>query len=475
MKQSLKRLSPSTMKRKKINPVRLLPLVSAVLLPVSLLAGNKQKPNVIFILADDLGSADLGCYGNKIIRTPVIDGLASEGVRFSQAYAGASVSSPSRCALMTGLHTGHSRIRGNMCRTGGLRGDREGVGSVLRTNLQPRDSTIANILTNNGYATCLVNKWHLDGFDPAATPLDRGFQEFYGWLIAEPRSHNFYPTKRFRNREEYTITENLDGKQGDHNTDRSTREALDFIRRKKDEPFFLYLAYNAPHVPLDAKSLELYKDSGLPQPDQAYASMISHMDASIGLVLDELKKQGIDDRTIVIFASDNGGAAAANVRELKLNGDLRGWKGDLYEGGIRVPLIVRMPDRRNAGQTSDFPCYFPDMMPTLVALTGSVTGLASDGTNLVPEIDHPNCLISGQRYLYWEQFPREGISQAVRSGDWKLIRQNIGEPFELYNLKTDFAETTNLASRYPELVKKLAAYLDEAHVESENWPVIVQK
>lgn len=434
-------------------------------------AQNVDKPNVIFILADDLGYGDLPRYGNDIIKTPNIDALSDVGITFTDCYAGASVSSPSRGTLMTGLHTGHSRIRGNMCRVGGIEGEREGMGTVRRINLLPQDSTIANVLSNNGYSTCLVNKWHLDGFDPTAGPLDRGFDEFYGWLIHEPDSHNFYPTVRFRNRERYIIEENLNDKRLDHNTDRATNEAIDYIQRHKDEPFFLYLAYNAPHVPLHAKDWGVYADMDMTDNDKSYAALVTHMDAAIGRVIDELKKQGLYEDAIIIFASDNGGAKAAQTEKLKLNGNLRGWKGDLYEGGIRVPLIVKLPKEENAGEKSEFPCYFPDMMPTLVSLTNSHTTLKVDGVSLLPELKRVRSMDTESRYLYWEQYPRKGVSQAVRWGDWKLIRANQDEDFELYNLKDDLEESINLVDMHPEMVEQLSEYMDEAHTESEYWPI----
>lgn len=459
------------MKKRVYKVTNFLSVVFGFSIPVSVLAADSQKPNVVFILADDLGYGDLGCYGNKIIKTPNIDNLAKEGVSFTDCYAGASVSSPSRGCLMTGLHTGHSRIRGNMCRVGGIVGEREGIGTVMRTNLQPQDSTVANVLSNNGYVTCLVNKWHLDGFNPEAGPLDRGFDEFYGWLIREPNSHNYYPYIRYRNREEYIIEDNLNDKRIDHNTDRATKEALDFIRRQKDNQFFLYLAYNSPHVPLDAKAWGEYANMDLSDNDKSYAALITHMDECIGVVLAELKKQGLDDNTIVIFASDNGGAKAAQTEKLDLNGNLRGWKGELYEGGIRVPMIIRMPDRISAGKTSSYPCYFPDVLPTFVEMTKSYTTLPTDGVSILPEIISPNTMDNESRYLYWEQYPKEGISQAVRWGDWKLIRQNVNREFELYNLKADIEEANNIASQHPEIVRRLGGYIIDAHVKSENWPV----
>lgn len=483
----------------------------ATLLPVASQAAKPaEKPNILFILADDLGYGDLTCYGNQVIETPVIDKLSSEGMHFTNAYAGASVSSPSRCCLMTGLHSGHARIRGNMCKVGGLQGEREGMpGLVRRTNLQPEDVTIADVLRNQGYRTCLVNKWHLDGFDSTATPLDRGFDEFYGWLIAEPNSHNYYPSVRWRNREKYTIDANTDGQHGDHNTDRATDEAISFIERMaagvtpegcKDavakvvgtpkQPFFLYLAYNAPHVPLDAKDRKLYEHSGLPEPDQSYAALVSHMDENIGRVLETLEKLGLDKNTIVVFASDNGGATAAEVKELKLNGNLRGFKGELWEGGIRVPMMVRWPGHIKPGTSSAEPCYFPDFFPTFAKLAGvtdleeSVRGYlrqkmetdyfaptkesVTDGVDLMPALQGKKL---PKRLLYWEQFPKTGLSQAVRFGRWKAIRMNLDKPWLLYDLKTDPGETTDVAALHPKVVTSIDAWAKTARRESANWPV----
>jgi arylsulfatase A-like enzyme len=472
-------------------PVFLASLAS--LLPISAQAAKPvEQPNILFILADDLGYGDLACYGNKVIQTPVIDQLCSEGMHFTNSYAGASVSSSSRCCLMTGLNTGHGRIRGNTCKVGGLQGEREGVpGLVRRTNLQKEDVTIAELLQNQGYRTCLVNKWHLDGFDSTATPMDRGFDEFYGWLIPEPKSQNYYPSVRWRNREKFTIEANLDGQHGDHNTDRSTDEAISFLERTaQKQPFFLYLAYNAPHVPLDAKDRTLYLNSGLPEVDQSYAALVSHMDASIGRVLQKLHALGLDKNTLVVFASDNGGATAAEVKELKLNGNLRGFKGELWEGGIRVPLMVRWPGHIKPKTVSNQPCYFPDFFPTFAKLAGvtnleeSVRGLlrqkmetdyfaptkesVTDGVDLMPALQGkklPN------RWLYWEQFPKTGLSQAVRFGNWKAVRMDLKQPWMLFNLKTDPAETSDVAAKNPKVIAAVNVYIATARRDSECWPV----
>lgn len=430
---------------------------------------GSSRPNIIFILADDLGAADVGAYGSEYIQTPNIDRLASEGLSFTQAYAGASVSSPSRCTFLTGLHTGHGRIRSNFALQGGVEG-KKGSAVIRRPNLLPQDSTIANVLSNNGYHTVLVNKWHVDGFDTSAHPLNRGFQEFYGWLVPEHRSHNYYPEIRYRNREEYVVAENLDSKRAFHSTDIATNEAVEFIERKKDKPFFLFLTYNAPHTPLHAKSQDVYKDVDLPDKDKAYAALVTHLDEAIGRVLNAVKQAGIEDETVIIFASDNGGSTEAQLEKIRQNGTLRGYKGQLYEGGLRVPLIIKTGDKKMAGKKSDFPTYFPDLFATLVDLTGAHTSLKTDGVSLLAEIKSPNSLNPSQRSLYWEQYSKHGLAQAIRQGEWKLIKQNVRAEYELYNLRNDPSETTNLAVQYSDLTNALAAELKEAHTESEWWP-----
>lgn len=431
---------------------------------------GSSRPNIIFILADDLGAADVGAYGSEHIRTPNIDRLAAEGISFTQAYAGASVSSPSRCTFLTGLHAGHGRIRSNFALQGGVEG-KKGSAVIRRPNLLPQDSTIANVLSNNGYHTILVNKWHVDGFDTAAHPLSRGFREFYGWLVPEHRSHSYYPEIRYRNREEYVVSENLDNRRALHSTDIATGEAVELIRRKKDKPFFLFLTYNAPHTPLHAKSQDAYKDVDLPEKDKAYAALVTHLDEAIGRVLDEVKQAGIEDETVVIFASDNGGSTEAQLEKIRQNGALRGYKGQLYEGGLRVPLIIKTGGKKIAGKKSEFPTYFPDLFATLVDLAGAHTSLKTDGVSLLPELKSPNSLSASQRSLYWEQYPKHGLAQAVRRGEWKLIKHSVRAEYELYNLKNDPSETTNLANQYAGVVDALAAELKEAHTESEWWPV----
>lgn len=427
------------------------------------------KPNIVLIVADDLGYGDLGSYGSQIIKTPHLDRLAAQGIRFTDAYAGASVCSPSRGTLLTGKHTGHARIRGNMTRQGGVEGFKDGV-AIRRPSLLATDSTFASRLQKNGYRTYLVNKWHVEGFDESAHPQKRGFDEFVGWLVKEPKSHNHYPEIRFKGYKPYAVAENKGGKHGKHATDMTTEEALAILQRKHDQPFLLMVTYNAPHVPLDAKSTALYDSLNLSAQDKSYAALVSHLDEGVGSILQTIEATGIADETVVIFISDNGGSREAQLVQIKQNAPLRGMKTDLYEGGIRVPLLVRYGSGA-AAATSSFPTYFPDLYATILGIGGVANATETDGISLLPEILTPNSQNRESRYLYWEQYPKKGIQQAVRWGDWKLISPGNDAAVELYNLRNDISETTNLAEQHPDITKKLQSFLQQAHVPSDWWPL----
>ena len=264
-----------------------------------LVTDGGDKPNIIFILADDMGYCDLSCYGNKYIETPNIDRLAATGTAFTQCYAGSGISSPSRCALMTGKNTGNTTIRDNFCIAGGIEG-LKGTKTIRRMHLQPNDTTIATVLGAAGYRTCLVNKWHLDGFNPEATPLNRGFDEFYGWLISTAYSNDpyYYPYWRFNNEKLENVKENEGDKHIKHNTDLSTEDAIKFINRNKNNPFFLYLAYDAPHEPYNIDETTWYDDEAWDMNTKRYASLITHMDRAIGRLLAELDRLGLRENTL---------------------------------------------------------------------------------------------------------------------------------------------------------------------------------
>jgi arylsulfatase A-like enzyme len=413
------------------------------------------------------------------VRTPHIDRLSREGTTFTQCYAGSGISSPSRCSLMTGLSTGHTRIRDNQCPVGGRVGIKINPNGdttyIHRTNLMPEDTTIATVVRTAGYRTCLVNKWHLDGYNPEATPLNRGFDEFYGWLISTVYSNDpyYYPYWRFRNYELTNIEENAHDAHVRHNTDISTDDAIAFIRRQQHSPFFLYLAYDAPHEPYNIDDTSWYDEQGnWTANTKRYASLVTHMDQAIGRLLDELERLGLRERTLVIFASDNGAAVQAPLKELNCGAGLKGRKGQLYEGGIKVPLIVNQPGRVPVREVQNL-VYFPDFMPTLARLTGSEQSLPQhiDGIDISPlffggEADTDN------RYLYWE-FP--GKQRAIRHGEWKCVTVKRGAPLELYRISEDKNEQHNLAGEYPELVRQLDEQMQRMHHYSENYPLPGEK
>ncbi len=435
---------------------------------------KEERPNIIFILADDMGYCDLSCYGNKYIETPNIDKLAETGTRFSQCYAGSGISSPSRCALMTGRNSGNTTIRDNFCVAGGIEG-KKGEATIRRMHLLPNDTTIATVLGAAGYRTCLVNKWHLDGFNPEATPLNRGFDEFYGWLISTAHSNDpyYYPYWRFDNRKLINIKENEGDKRIKHNTDISTQDAIQFIRRNKENPFFLYLAYDAPHEPYNMEETTWYDDETWDMNTKRYASLITHMDRAIGRLIEELDQLGLREKTLIIFASDNGAAKQAPLEELGCKGSLKGMKGQLYEGGIRVPFIVNQPGTIPI-QELDNIIYFPDVMPTLAAAANAEDKLPTrrNGINLWPLFLGETMEETDERMLYWEF---TGKQRAARKGDWKVVSVKKHAPLELYNIREDITESNNLADKYPEIVEEFEQAMKNMRTPSPNWPLPDEK
>jgi arylsulfatase A-like enzyme len=444
-------------------------IIPALLISSSI-AGCKQAterpPNIILIVADDMGYGDLGCYGNEIIKTPHIDKLAKEGIRFTQNYAGSAVSSPSRCALLTGKHTGHTTIRDNFAREGGLPGFKN-ESPIRRMSLLPEDTTIGTMLKTAGYTTCVVNKWHLDGFNPGGGPLDRGFDEFYGWLISTENSNTpyYYPELRFRNRDLTVVPENENGARAIHGTDLSINESIDFIERNKEEPFFLFLAFDTPHEPYFINSVEPYASSPISETAKRYAALITHADEAIGRLITYLEENNLRDNTLIIFTSDNGGAVQAPLDELNCNAGLRGRKGLLYEGGIKVPLIVNFPGKIEPNQERNEVIYFPDIMPTLAEYAGAETPPNIDGISLKALFEGGE--ISNDRTLYWE-FP--GKQAAIRQGNWKAVSVDRDAGFELFDIGKDPNEVTDLAVQHPDILARLKKEIGETRAESPYWP-----
>lgn len=440
-----------------------------------------ERPNIIFILADDMGYGDLACYGNQYIQTPNIDRLARTGTSFTQAYAGSGISSPSRCSLMTGKNSGNTRIRDNQCYAGGMTGlkisPKGDTTIVRRANLLPEDVTLGTVLTKAGYRTCLVNKWHLDGYDPQAAPNHRGFDEFYGWTIATVHSNSpyYYPYYRLHGDSLVNIKENENDAHVRHNTEISTDDAIQFIHRNQDRPFFLFLGYDAPHEPYNIDDTSWYDEQGdWSQNTKRYAALVTHMDYNIGRLLGTLDALGLRENTLVIFASDNGAAVQAPLKELNCGAGLKGRKGQLYEGGIRVPLIVNQPGRVPARQIDNL-VYFPDFMPTLARIAAGddvprITHLVPRDTNGmdISPLFYGQDIDTDSRDLYWE-FP--GKQRAIRSSGWKAVTVKKGAPLELYRIKDDPLEQHNLAAEYPEIVQRLDSLGRAMRTPSPNYPI----
>jgi len=452
---------------------------AAIAIPGRLAAFSavKQKPNIILIVADDLGYGDLGCYGQKKILTPNIDRLAAEGMRFTQAYAGSTVCAPSRCSLMTGMHNGHNRIRDNI---------------PHEIWLRPDDLTVAEVLKQAGYKTGGIGKWSLGNPGSWGIPNYQGFDYWYGHLNQD-QAHFYYPDYLWENDKVVLLQKvvikddvgKLQGNRGGKNVwythDLFTEKAVSFIEQNREDQFFLYLAYTIPHfsdypnntpehyiVPSD----EPYSDKDWPQIAKNYAAMITRMDRDVGRIMDLIKKLGIDENTIVFFTSDNGPykGSLIPIEFFDSNGPLRGGKRDLYEGGIRGPMIVRWPGKIASGQVSGQVWAFWDFLPTMAELAGLPVPREIDGISMLPALLGKKQ--KNHEYLYWDYgHVRKTYKQAVRMGDWKGVRNGLAAPIELYNLRDDQSETRNVASEYPDVVAEIEQIMRTARTDSKDYPI----
>jgi arylsulfatase A-like enzyme len=448
---------------------------------------NERLPNIIYILADDLGYGDVGCYGQEKFQTPNIDRLAGEGMKFMQHYSGSTVCAPSRCALMTGLHTGHTFIRGN-----------KEVHPEGQWPIPDEAFILAEMLKQAGYATGAFGKWGLGPPGTEGDPVNQGFDVFFGYNC-QRLAHNYYPYYLWHNREKVMLEENSDTLQGTYAPMLIHEHALEFIREKQDRPFFLYYPNIIPHAELFAPEayMENFRNQFLPeksyqgadpgdpgykaggygsQPEAhaAFAAMVSLLDDQVGEVLDLLKDLGLHENTLILFTSDNGPhlEGGADPDYFNSNGPLKGYKRDLYEGGIRVPTIAWWPDHIEAGSQTDHVSAFWDVFPTLAELTGQEIDGTIDGISFLPTL-------LGQRgqaehdYLYWEFSGRNG-RQALRKDQWKLVIYDVFNPVntmvELFNLSQDPGEENNLANEYPGRVVEMLSILKEARTESETFP-----
>jgi len=433
----------------------------------SLSANESVRPNIIYILADDLGYGDLGSYGQKLIRTPRLDQMAAEGMRFTQHYSGAPSCHPARCVLFTGLHTGHARIRGNS-----------------KMPLHAEDRTISQMFKEAGYATGGIGKWALGHEKSVSAPWRVGMDEFFGYLD-QTHAHTYYPDHLWRNDQRVDIPGNQNGQRTVYSHDLFAEETLDFIRRHRDGPFFFYGAFTIPHaeVTVPDDSLEEYRGKwpepkSFPgsrtycpqdQPRAVRAAMITRFDRDVGRILDLLDELKIADNTLVIFTSDNGPATAGGQDPVFFNssGPLSGLKFSLWEGGIRVPFIARWPGRIKAGETADLVSDFADMFPTFAELSGAPAPNGLDGRSILPTLIGQKENQVPRELFYWEAAPQ----QAVRLGDWKGYRVAQGTPLQVFNLADDIGEKRDLAAARPDMLEKLEALLVSSRVDSPDFPL----
>lgn len=443
---------------------------------------TQNQPNIIYILSDDLGYGDIGCYGQKIIKTPNIDKLASNGMLFTQHYAGCTVSAPSRSSLMTGMHTGHTFIRGN-----------KSVEPEGDYPLPANTFTLAKMLKQEGYVTGAFGKWGLGYPGSTGDPNNMGFDEFYGYNC-QKLAHNSYPYHLWHNQSKVLLTGNEGSKKEQYAPDLIHQQAMHFLKQNKSNRFFMYLAYTLPHAELTSPHDSIYNiynnikekepyigiDSGKGYKAGAYgssltphadfAAMVTRLDAYVGDIRSELKQLGLEKSTIVIFTSDNGphNEGGADPDFFNSYGPLRGIKREMFEGGIRVPMIASWPGMIKAGSTSDYISAFWDMMPTFKELSGSKLAIKTDGISILPTLFSQKNQ-KEHKYMYWE-FHEMGGRIAVRMGKWKGIKlnyaKNKNEKMLLYDLSTDIHEDNNLADKYPKVVAKIEEIIKKARTES---------
>lgn len=444
-----------------------------------------QKPNIVYILADDLGYGDLSCYGQKLFSTPNIDKLAENGLKFTQHYSGSTVCAPSRSSLMTGQHTGNTFIRGNK------EWQPEG-----QYPLKAEAYTLAEALQDAGYVTGAFGKWGLGYPGSEGDPNNQGFDEFFGYNC-QRLAHNYYPGHLWDNQEKVVLEENSGDNFAIYAPELIHQRALQFLEKNQDKPFFMFYPNVIPHAELllPEENLAEFRGKFLPekefkgaepgdpgfregpygtQPEShaAFAAMVTLLDRQVGEVVSKLRELGIYDNTIIMFTSDNGPhmEGGADPDYFDSNGLLKGYKRDLYEGGIRVPMIAVWEGKINAGTETDHPSAFWDVFPTLGEITGATVPEDIDGISFLPTLLGNNEEQKEHEYLYWE-FHERGGRQAVRKGDWKLVRYNVLDPekitTELYNLSTDLGEENNLAEQHPEIVIELSEIMKNARTKSE--------
>lgn len=439
--------------------------LAVLTLGLSSAPGNEPgKPNIIFILSDDLAQGDLGCYGQKLIRTPNLDRMAAEGTRYTQAYCGTTVCAPSRTSLMTGLHSGHSPVRGNW----------EIAPGEGQLPLPDETLTVAEVLKTVGYSTACIGKWGMGMFGTTGSPLKQGFDHFFGYNC-QRHAHSYFPTYLYRDDQQFTLPGNDGLGVGQTYAQNLIQEdALQWVRQQKDRPFFLFYAVTLPHGRHEINDVAPYQDQPWSPKQKAYAAQITRLDRDVGQLLSLLQELKIDRNTLVMLSGDNGSSWAprSDIGQLfdQASNGLRGFKRSLYEGALRQAALTWWPGTVPAGRVSHEPWAFQDFLPTAAALTNAKppADYQTDGMSLVSYLKGG---AAPQRdSFYWELHEGKPI-QAVRFGSWKAVKNGPEADVELYDLTTDAAEKTNLAGSHPELVGKANALLKAGHRPDPNWPL----
>ena len=429
----------------------------------SLPAPGAPKPNIIFILSDDIAQGDLGCYGQKLIQTPNLDRMAAEGTRYMQAYCGTSVCAPSRSSLMTGLHMGHCPIRAN----------RE-IQPEGQMPLPEGTFTVARLLKSQGYSTACIGKWGMGMFDTSGSPFRMGFDHFFGYNC-QRHAHSYFPRYLYRGDQRFELPGNTGAGKGEtYAQNLIADETLQWVRANRDRPFFLFYAITLPHGRYEIDDQGIYQDRDWTEQQKNYAAMITRLDSDIGRLLDLLKDLNVDENTLVIFSGDNGSSFSpqseiGRLFDQTMGGRLRGFKRGMYEGALRQAAIARWPGQVPAGRVTEEPWAFWDFLPTVAELTGAPLpdSVTTDGVSLVSFLQGGPA--PKREYFYWELHEGRPI-QAIRFGDWKAVRNGPAAPLELYDLKNDVGETTDLAAQQPDLVARAEELLKAARVEDPNWP-----